>query len=171
MSERAAGIDDDAMKFGLLMESAQAHQKLAEVHLEKLRAHAQDLDCIVREEIRRTLIEEMRGLAAESDRASQALRGLKRAAAMRGAFWNIGIAGLCTAIPLAIAHIALPSESSVAALRTRRDLLAQDVARLEQLGGKVEWRTCGTPARLCVRIDRKAPFYGETSDYVVVKGY
>ncbi len=25
------------MKFGLLMESAQAHQKLAEVHLEKLR--------------------------------------------------------------------------------------------------------------------------------------
>ena len=42
------------MKFGLLMESAQAHQKLAETHSEQLRAHTQDLDGVVRDEIRRT---------------------------------------------------------------------------------------------------------------------
>ena len=51
MSESAPAIDDATMKFGLLMESAQAHQKLAETHLEKLRAHTQDLDGVVREEI------------------------------------------------------------------------------------------------------------------------
>ena len=78
-------IDDATMKVGLLMESAQAHQKLAETHLEKLRAHTQDLDGVVREEIRRTLIEELQDLAAESKRAAQALNGMKRAANMRGA--------------------------------------------------------------------------------------
>ncbi len=51
MSERALGIDDATMKFGLLMESAQTHQKIAEAHLEKLRAHTQELDGVVREEM------------------------------------------------------------------------------------------------------------------------
>ncbi len=59
------------MKFGLLMESAQAHQKLAEAQLEKLRAHTQDLDSVVRDEIRRTLVEELQMLTAESTRAAQ----------------------------------------------------------------------------------------------------
>ena len=84
MSERPAALDETTMKFGLLMESAQAHQKLAETHLEQLRAHTQDLDGVVREEIRRTLIEELREVTAESKRAAQALRGMKRAAGMRG---------------------------------------------------------------------------------------
>ena len=33
MNERAPALDDTTMKIGLLMESAQAHQKLAESHL------------------------------------------------------------------------------------------------------------------------------------------
>src|SRR3979490_2492672 len=104
MSERVHASEDTTMKFGLLMESAQAHQKLAEAHLEKLRAHTQDLDGVVREEIRRTLIDEFQALTAESDCAARALRDMKRAANMRGLTWNIGIVILCTAIPSAIAH-------------------------------------------------------------------
>jgi hypothetical protein len=32
-------------------------------------------------------------------------------------------------------------------------------------------RHCGDTSRLCVRIDRRAPVYGEQSDYLVVRGY
>jgi hypothetical protein len=171
MSEGRPVVDDYTMKFGLLMESAQAHQRLAEAHLEKLRAHTQDLDGVVREEIRRTLIDELQALTAESDRAARALRDMKRAANMRGLTWNIGIVILCTAIPSAIAHYALPSQSDIAAMRVQRDSLAQNVARLEQRGGKVDWRGCGDSARLCVRVERNAPVYGAKADYYIVKGY
>lgn len=171
MSERAAAVDDETMKFGLLMESAQAHQKLADAHLEKLRAHTQDLDDVVRDEIRRTLIEELWSLTVESDRATHALREMKRTAQMRGALWNIGIVVLCVAIPSVIARWALPSMSDIAALRARHDALAQSVTQLEQRGGKVDWRICGDLRQLCVRIDRKAPIYGDKADYYVVKGY
>jgi len=159
------------MKFGLLMESAQAHQKLAETHLEKLRAHTRDLDGVVRDEIRRTLIEELGMLNAESRRAAQALRGIGRGAAMRGALWSIATAVLCTGIPIGILRFAMPSVSEIAALRARRDELAAGVALLERRGGRIDWRHCGETARLCVRVDRTAPIYGEKADYYIVAGY
>jgi hypothetical protein len=171
MSERGDAVDADTMKLGLLMESAQVQQKLAETNLEKLRAHTQDLDGVVREEIKRTLIEELQALTAESDRAARALRDMKHAANMRCLLWNMGAAVLCTAIPSSIAHYALPSQSDIAAMRAQRDVLAQNVAQLERRGGKIEWRSCGDSARLCVRIDRKSPVYGESADYYIVKGY
>ncbi len=170
MNEHALPADE-VMKVGLLMESAQAHQKLAETHLERLRAHTQDLDGVVREEIRRTLIDELQELTAESTRAAQALRAMKRAANMRGLLWSAGIAVVCTAIPSAIAHWVLPSAGEIAALRAERDRLVQSVGRLEQRGGRVDWRHCGDAARLCVRIDRSAPAYGDRADYYIVKGY
>ena len=46
-----------------------------------------------------------------------------------------------------------------------------DIARLTQQGGHVELRRCGAARRLCVRVDRGAPMYGEAADYLVVKGY
>ena len=73
VTERDQPVGDEAMKFGLLMESAQAHQKLAETHLTKLLAHTQGLDDVVRDEIRRTLIEEFQALSAESDRVTAAM--------------------------------------------------------------------------------------------------
>ena len=170
VSEREA-MDEHTMKFGLLMESAQAHQKLAEAHLEKLRAHTQDLDGVVRDEIRRTLVDELQSVTAEIERAARALRAMKHAANMRGLAWNIGIALICAVIPAAIAHYVLPTPADINALRSQRDALAQNVASLEQRGGKVDWKSCGDPARLCVRIDRKAPVYGEKADYYVAKGY
>jgi hypothetical protein len=164
-------MDETTMKFGLLMESAQTHQKLADAHLERLRAHTQDLDGVVREEIRRTLIEELRGVAAESNRAVNALRGIKRAAGARGLILSAVAATLSTAVPIAIARWVLPSAEQVNALRARRDQLAENVSRLEQQGGRIEWRRCGESARLCVHVDRTSPVYGEKGDYYIVKGY
>ena len=171
MSEVAAPIDDATMKFGLLMESAQTHQKLAETHLERLRAHTEDLDDVVREEIRRTLAEELAELTAESSRAAAALRRMKRAADLRGHLWAAALALVATAIPAAFMNWALPSTSEIDSLRGRRDQLQANLKKLEQMGGRAEWRRCGDSARFCVRIDKSAPAYGEKGDYFVVKGY
>lgn len=109
MNERAPPIDDATMKFGLLMESAQAHQQMAESHLARLQAHTNDLDEVVRDEIRRTLVEELKELTAESTRAAQALRRMQRTANSRGLFWAAVLATLATAIPGAFMHWMLPS--------------------------------------------------------------
>ena len=159
------------MKLGLLMESVQAHQKLAESHLEQLRAHTRDLDAVVRDEIRRTLIDELQMLWAECKRATEALRRIRRGATVRAGLWSIAIAILCTGIPMAIMRWALPSGSEISALQARRDELSANVAILEGRGGRVDWRRCGERARLCMRVDRKAPTYGEKSDYFIAAGY
>jgi len=159
------------MSLGLLMESAQAHQKLAETHLDRLRAHTQDLDGVVRDEIRRTLIEELQELTAESHRAAQSLRAMKRAADLRAVVLSLGVACVSAAVPSTIAYWVLPTRSEIDALRVRRDELAANLARLEREGGRIEWRRCGTPERLCVHVDKSAPAYGEKADYYVVKGY
>jgi hypothetical protein len=153
------------------MESAQAHQKLAEGQLEKLRAHTQDLDSVVRDEIRRTLAEELRALTAEATRATRALQKIRGAARLRGAAWGLVAAVLCTLVPIGVARWALPSATEIAALRARRDELAANLAKLEQQGGRIDWRRCGDGRRLCVRVDRKAPTYGDKADYFVIEGY
>jgi hypothetical protein len=171
VNESAVPIDDATMKFGLLMESAQAHQKLADSHLERLRAHTQDLDGVVREEIRRTLTEELAELTAESTRAAGALRRMKRSADLRGLLWAAVLAVLTTAIPGAFMHWVLPSAGELDSLRVRRDRLQAAVQKLEQNGGRADWRHCGANARLCIRVDKSAPAYGNKGDYWVVKGY
>jgi hypothetical protein len=164
-------MDDQTMRFGLLMESAQAHQKLAESQLEKLRAHTADLDSVVRDEIRRTFVAEMQSLTGEVDRAARALQGMKRALQIRGVVWNVVLATCCAAVPSAIVRWALPSAEEIAALRAERAQLQRDVAQLQQRGGRVEWRGCGEAKRLCFRVDRDAPVYGDKADFYVVKGY
>ena len=164
-------MDDATVKLGLLMESAQAHQKSVELQLEKLRAHTDDLDGVVRGEIRRTLIEELQMLTAESARAAQVLQRVGRASVVRGTVWSILTAVFCTGIPATIMRWALPSEAQITALRARRDQLAESVAMLEQRGGRIDWRRCGATARVCFRVDRTAPTYGEKADYYVVAGY
>ncbi len=171
VSDGPQAMDETSMKIGLLMESAQAHQKMAETHLERLRTHTQGLDEIVREEIRRTLIEELQALSAESKRAVQALSHMKRTANMRGLLWSAAIAILCTAIPSVVVRWMLPSASQIAGLRVEREQLAASVSRLKQQGGLVNWRYCGEAVRLCVRVDRSAPTYGEKADYYIVNGY
>jgi hypothetical protein len=164
-------VDDNTMKLGLLMEAAHAQQALAETALERLKAHVADLDDIVREEIRRTLVEEFQVLESESKRAAEALRKLGRSANARVVLWSVGLTLLCAAIPMCAQWWLLPSQSELAALRLKRDELASNVAHLEQRGGRIDLRRCGGTDRLCVRIDRKAPAYGQAADYFVVRGY
>ncbi|HEY2463556.1 MAG TPA: hypothetical protein VGI32_05820 [Steroidobacteraceae bacterium] len=171
MSERTTALDDATLKVGLLMESAQAHQKLAEGQLERLRVHTQDLDSVVRDEIRRTLVEELQALTAEAARATRALQKIKGSGGLCAGFWSLAAAAFCTLGPIGVARWALPSAADVAALRARRDELAAHVAKLEQQGGRIDWRRCGEEKRLCVRVDRKAPTYGDKADYYVIEGY
>jgi hypothetical protein len=169
MQERS--VEDDTMKLGLLMEAAHAHQALVASALERLNAHVSGLDDIVRDEIRRTLVEELLSLGDESKRAAEALRRLGRSANTRVVLWSVGLTLLCAALPVCGEWWLLPSQSELAALRSKRDDLAANVARLEQRGGRVDLRRCGGTDRLCVRVDRKAPAFGEAGDYLVVKGY
>jgi hypothetical protein len=164
-------MEDDTLKIGLLMEAAQAQQSLAETVLEKLKGHLSALDDVVRDEIRHALVEELQVLGNESQRAAQSLRRLGRAANARLALWSIGLTLLCTAIPMCGQWWLIPSQSEIAALRLRRDALAANVTSLEERGGRIDLRRCGGTDRLCVRVDRKAPAYGDAGDYLVVKGY
>jgi hypothetical protein len=164
-------MEGETMKLGLLMEAAHAQQALGQAALEKLRAHMQGLDEMVREEIRRTLTDQLQVLGNDARRAAEALRSLRRTANLRTALWTMGVTALCSCMSLCEVWWVTPSQAEIAALRTKRDELASTVAKLNQQGGRVDLRRCGDGSRLCVRIDRKAPAYGETADYFVVKGY
>ena len=168
-AERLPVIDEQTLKLGLMMESAQAHQALAATHLERLTAHTRDIDGVVREEIRRTLIEELREMSAETQRAARALRTLKRSANLHSIAGCVVVALLCTAIPTGIARWVLPSTAEIARLQAQRDALNAGLVRLERRGARVDWRSCGADLKLCVRVDTAAPGYGPNADYRVVK--
>lgn len=164
-------MDDTTMQLGLLMEAAQTHQKSADSTLRRLKATANDLATIVRDEVRGVIVEEFQSLAADSKRASVALREVQRASNVRALVWSLSLTALCSAIPLLLACWLIPSRSEIAVLRARHDELAIKIASLEERGGRIDLRRCGSGGRLCVRVDRKAPSYGEQSDYLVVRGY
>jgi uncharacterized protein YPO0396 len=164
-------MDDTTMKLGLLMEAAQTHQKSADSTLRKLKATANDLATIVRDEVRSVVVEQFQSLVTDSKRASVALREVQRAANIRALVWSLSLTALCSAIPLLLACWIIPSRGEIAALRAKHDELATKIASLEEQGGRIDLRHCGNGARLCVRVDRKAPMYGEQSDYLIVRGY
>ena len=165
------GLNAEAMRLGLLMEAAQAQQRLGQESLERLAAHTRDLDAIVRDEIRRTAAEALGSVASESRRAIESLQRMRRAANVRTLLWTVSIAMVCSGVAMGEAWWMLPSQSEIAALRARRDGLAANIASLERRGGMLDIRTCGARGRLCVRVDRNAPAYGPGADYLVVKGY
>jgi uncharacterized protein YPO0396 len=164
-------MDNTTMQLGLLMEAAQSHQKSAESTLRKLKAATNDLTSVVRDEVRNVIVAEFQSLAADSQRASNAFRDVQRAANVRALVWSVGITTLCSAIPLLLACWLVPSRGEIAALRAKHDELATKIANLQEQGGRIDLRRCGAGERLCVRVDRKAPTYGEQSDYLVVRGY
>jgi hypothetical protein len=168
-------MNDETINCGLLMEAAQTHQSLVEAALERLKTHTGDLDTIVRETIRRALVDELHSLAAESKGATQSLRSLRRAANMHVALWSIGITTLCCAMMIAVIFAAvrwlLPSRAEIAALRSQHEGLVLGIARLEERGGCIDLRRCGEAGRFCVRVDRKAPVFGKRADYFILAGY
>jgi hypothetical protein len=171
MSDRSPAGADAGMQFGLLMESAQAHQRLAEGQLEKLRAHTEDLDGVVRDEIRRTLIEELQMLTLETTRATRALQRIRQGVGVRSAVLMLMVALLGAVVPLAVCRWMLPSVAELRELRAQRDALSANIARLRLEGGRIDLRHCGETQRLCVRVDLKASAFGPKADYYVLAGY
>jgi hypothetical protein len=157
-------------RVALLLEVAESQQQSAQDSLAHLRAHTLGLDAVVRDEIRRTLVDELRQLSADGERAAQALRRLGHAAAGRMALWGLGMTALCTTIAIAMLHFTLPTPAQIAALRAQREQLQQAVATLTERGGGLDLRRCGAAGRLCVRVDRRAPVYGASADYYLVRG-
>jgi hypothetical protein len=100
--------DDDAedteVSIGLLMEIAQAHQQIVEAALLKLKEHTSGLDAIVREQIRQTLIDELRGVHFESQRAVESLRRVQKAADLRILWWSVGIAALSAMVAAVVGY-------------------------------------------------------------------
>jgi hypothetical protein len=163
-------MDQDSVKLGLLMETAQTHQKLAETAIEKLSQHTQSLEGAVRDQIQRALVDALKTVHAEAQRAVEALRRIKREANARVTLWTLGLTVISVAIALFIAWWVLPTPAEIARLRTERDELASNIAVLNQRGARADLRRCGA-GRVCVRVDLGAPRYGESSDYLVIKGY
>jgi hypothetical protein len=164
-------MSEEVMRVGLLVEAAQAQQRLGQESLERLAAHTRDLDMIVRDEIRRSVAEALASVAGESRRAAQSLQSLRRAANLRVALWTVSIAAVCSGVAIGEAWWILPSPREIATVRARRDAMVAEIERLQQRGGSADFRRCGVGRRLCVRVDRSAPAYGAGADYLIIKGY
>lgn len=164
-------LDDASMKFGLLLETTQAQQQLAASSLRQLEGHTQELDAVVREQIRHTLVEELGAVAEESAHAIRSLRALEHSARLRFLVWTLTTTLLSGVASALSAWWLLPSTSQIDALRLKREQLLTAIDTLQQRGGLVDLRRCGTVQRWCVRVDRHAPAYGEQADYFVIKGY
>ena len=170
LNELDTTMDQDSVKLGLLMETAQTHQKLAETAIEKLSQQTQSLEAVARDQIQRALVDALKTVHAEAQRAVEALQRIKRQANARVTLWTLGLTVISVAIALFIAWWVLPTPAEIARLRTERDELASNIAVLNQRGARADLRRCGA-GRVCVRVDLSAPRYGESSDYMVIKGY
>lgn len=162
---------DTSAPLGLLLQTAQAHQQLVDRSLSRLEAHTQGLDTVVREEIRRTFVAECGALVEEAGRAADALAHLQRRARRHLVGTGALFAALSAGALLLVLWRLMPSGEQLAALRAQRAQLAAGVAQLAASGGRMQLRRCGSARRLCVRVDRQEPAYGEAADYLIVEGY
>jgi hypothetical protein len=171
MTPDTLAADDDSVRLGLLMETAHTHQELIDGSLKRLQAHTQGLDEVLRDEIRRAFIAEFGHLIEESARTADALRSLGRAVTVKAAWRGALIGALpCIAATLLLSWW-LPSPNQIGTLRIEQQRLSASIAALADSGARMDLRRCGERSRLCVRIDRRAPAYGERADYLVVLGY
>jgi hypothetical protein len=171
MSTPEAGVADTTVRIGLLMEAVESQRALVGQALEQLHEHTAGLDAVVRDEVRAVLVQELHALFEETQRTVGLLRSAGRATRGRQLAFGVIVSVLAAAIPLGLDAWVLPSRAEVEALRVARAELGTTLARLAQQGGRMQLRRCGAAARLCVRIDRGAPLYGESADYAIVKGY
>jgi hypothetical protein len=165
-----ASMDQDNVKLGLLMETAQAHQKLAEAVIAELGLQVNGFAALATDQIQTALGEALEPVHMQAQGVVEALQRAKRAANLRSALWTVGITAPAAAIALFVAWCVLPTQAQVNGLRTERDELASNIAALDHRGARADIRRCGA-GRLCVRVDLKAPRYGEGSDYLIIKGY
>jgi hypothetical protein len=164
-------VDDLTVRAGLLLDTVESQRAQATEVLERLQQHLTQIDEVVRDEIRATLLEELRTLAEEGRQARASLRRLRQAAHAHLGLWSTAIAVGAAAVPLALSWWLAPSAAELDALRATRAELRANVAQLSAQGGRVQLRHCGDAQRLCVRVERTAPRYGEGGEYAIVQGY
>lgn len=150
---------------GQVLEAVHAQQSQIRVMLTTLDTRSRDFDSALAEAVQQAFLD------AAGLRAAERLSQIHRATGMRFALWSFGIVSCCSLVPAAASWMLMPSRTQVTQARQDLDRLSAGIARLSGEGGRIEMRHCGEAARLCVRVDRKRPFYGENSDYAVLKGY
>lgn len=124
----------------------------------------------MRDQIRQVLAEELTAVRAEIQGAIRSLQALKRAANARASLWTLGVGAIAVTSAFVVAWWILPKPADIAALRAEREELASNIAILDRYGARADLRRCGD-ARVCVRVDLKAPRYGDHADYLVIRGY
>ena len=169
MSERGA-TPEGTVHLGLLLENAHVQQQGAAESIDRLHALVQGLDDVVRDEIRRTLIEELKGLDAEIATSITGLRRFRRAVSLRAAAWTIGAAITIPLLCAAVSGAVRPSTRRIGQLAAEQAVLERNVAMLRAAGGRVDLRRCGRRRRWCVRIDRSTTRYGRHGDFAVIGG-
>jgi hypothetical protein len=162
---------EETVSIGLLLETAQSHQDLANQSLKRLQAAIATLDDVVRDVIQRTLIDQMAELTQHCDETTQSMRRLGNAVRL-SSLWSGAILAV---VPGALTALAvwylLPTQAQMGALRAQREALNANIAQLSRDGGRIDLRRCGSDARVCVRVDHHAPTFGEHAEYMVVQGY
>jgi hypothetical protein len=171
MESTSQGNVEGVTSLGMLMESAHVQQQLADAALSRLEAHTKGLDAVVRDEVRQSFTVECAALDEEIHKATVALRSLQRSTDRRIASWTVSILALVGGAAISIIEYAIPSVKDIENLRAERAALSVQISHLADAGGRLELRRCGEQARLCVKVDRNAPSYGDAADYLVVKGY
>lgn len=162
---------EETVSIGLLLEAAQSQQELVETSLRCLQGHTASLDDVVRDTVRRTIVAEFGALSEHCSQAIDSVRRAGRAATLRSLWTGGALMGATAAIAILFLQYCLPSRAQIAALRTQQAALQENVARLTESGGRVDLQRCGATHRLCVRVDRHTPSFGEHGDYLVVEGY
>ena len=148
-----------------ILATVHAQQLQIQELLAALESRSRDLDTTVGEAVQRALGD------AAGIRAADTLSQVHRATAVRFARWSFGIVSACALAPTVLSWALLPSRAQLLQARQTLEQLSAGVAQLSRQGGRIDLRQCGTGNRLCVRVDRKSPYYGENADYMVLKGY
>ena len=146
---------------------ATVHAQQSQIHgvLATLDSRARDFDTTVGEAVQRALAD------ATGMRAAETLSQVHRGTALRFARWSFGVVSACALVPTLVSWTLLPSRAQLLQARQTLEQLSSGVTQLSREGGRIELRHCGDGNRLCARVDRKLPFYGENADYMVLKGY
>ncbi|HEV2702716.1 MAG TPA: hypothetical protein VGV09_13870 [Steroidobacteraceae bacterium] len=148
-----------------ILENVHAQQTKIHGLLATLDTRSRALDSTLGEAVQRAFMD------AAGLRAAATLSQVHRATGARFARWCCGIVSVCALVPVLLSWLLMPSPTRVLQARQSQTELSARVALLSREGGRMELRHCGAAQRLCVRIDRKAPLYGEGADFMVVKGY
>jgi hypothetical protein len=143
------------------------HAQHTQLHgmLASLESRSRDLDASVGDAVQRALLQPA-GL-----RAVEKLTQLHQASSIRVARWAFGVVSACALVPALLSWMLMPSRAQMLQARQTFEQLSSAVAQLSREGGRIELRHCGATNRLCVRIDRKSPLYGESADFMVLNGY